>query len=105
MDADAVALLTTGNSNYVVVTVPTQTYPGQTRPVTTVGVATLMVSSEVVPAKEVEALLQKVFTEIDVMRAGSPFSALVKTGSARRGLTLPLHPGAEAFYGALFSQK
>ncbi len=51
MDADAVALLTTGNSNYVVVTVPTQTYPGQARPVTTVGVATLMVSSELVPAK------------------------------------------------------
>ena len=105
MDADAVALLTTGTSNYVVVTVPAQTYPGQGRPVTTVGVAALLVSSELVPAPEAAALLQKVFTDLDYMHEGSPFNAMVKVGSAHRGVTLPLHSAAEAFYAAVSNQK
>ena len=105
LDADAVALLTTGTSNYVAVTVPAQTYPGQGRPIVTVGVAALLVSSAQIAPREAEALLQRVFTELDFMQAGSPFSAMMKVASSHRGVTLPLHEGAEAFYSATASQK
>ena len=105
LDADAVALLTTGTSSYVAVTVPAQTYPGQGRPIVTVGVATLLVSSAQVAPAEAEVLLQRVFADFDFMRSGSPFSAMMRVASARRGVTLPLHEGAEAFYGAISAQK
>ena len=105
LDADAVALLTTGNSSYVAVRVPAQTYPGQIRPIATVGVTALLASSSAVPAADVEALVGRMFAEIDFMDQGSPFSALVKRTSADRGLTLPLHDGAVAFYATPVSQK
>ena len=105
LDADAVALLTTGNSSYVAARVPAQTYPGQIRTIATVGVIALLASSSAVPAAEVEALLGRMFSDIDFMGQGSPFSAMVKRTSADRGLTLPLHDGAAALYGPPVSQK
>ena len=105
LEADAVALLTTGTSSYVAVTVPAQTYPSQGRPVSTVGVVTLLVSSSLVPADEVDAVLRAVFANVDFMRRGSPFSALLRAASAHRGLTLPLHAGAEAFHNLAAGEK
>jgi TRAP transporter TAXI family solute receptor len=105
LDADAVALMTSGTSNYVAVSVPIQTYPGQGKPIATVGVTALLVSTEQVPAAETETLLRKVFTEVDFMRLGSPAGTMIKASSARRGMTLPLHSGAEAFYGTPESPK
>ena len=105
MDADAVALMTTGTSSYIAVTVPSQTYPGQGKPITTVGVAALLVSTDRIPTAEAVGLLHKVFADIDFMGWGDPKGAMIKAASARRGLTLPLHSGAEAFYGTLPAQK
>lgn len=99
MDADAVALLTTGTSSYVAVTIPSQTYPGQARPIATVGVSTLLVSSDRVSPIEAGALLTRVFAEFDFMHLGSPFGAMIKISTARHGVTLPLHGGADAFFG------
>jgi TRAP transporter TAXI family solute receptor len=99
LDADAVALMTTGNSNYVAVTIPAQSYPGQGKPIATVGVTAMLVSTERVPAAETEGLLRQVFADVDFMRLGHPMGAMIKPSTARKGLTLPLHTGAEAFYG------
>lgn len=100
LDADAVALMTTGTSSYVAVTVPAQTYPGQTKPIATVGVTALLVSTSGIPKDEVEKLLQTVFGETDFVGRGSAMGAMVKAAAARKGITLPLHPGAEAFFTA-----
>lgn len=98
LDADAVALMTTGTSSYVAVTVPAQTYPGQNKPIATVGVTALLVSTAGIPKDEVEKLLQTVFGETDFVGQGSAMGAMVKVSAARRGITLPLHPGAQAFF-------
>ena len=98
LDADAVALLTTGNSNYIAVSLPALAYPGQERPVATVAVAALLVTTASVPTADAETLLRRTFAGSDYMRLGSPFGALLKPATARRGLTLPLHPAAEAFF-------
>lgn len=105
LDGDAVALLTTGTSNYVAATIPAQTYPGQERSVTTVGLAVMLVSSTAVPADDVQELLGLTFAPRDFMQSGSPFSALAKISTARRGVNLTLHDGAEAFYAGLPGQK
>jgi TRAP transporter TAXI family solute receptor len=98
LDADAVALMTTGTSSYVAVTVPAQTYPGQNKPIATVGVTALLVSTAGIPKGEVETLLQTIFGQTDFVGQGSAMGAMVKVSAARRGITLPLHPGAEAFF-------
>jgi len=105
LDADAVALLTTGTSSYVAVTMPAQTYPGQARPVATVGVAALLVSAAGVKTEEVDALLQRTFGGVDFMDRGSLFGGMIKRSTALRGTTVPLHDGAEAFYDAVAGSK
>jgi TRAP transporter TAXI family solute receptor len=100
LDADAVALMTTGTSSYAAMTVPAQTYPGQNKPIATVGVTALLVSTAGIPAKEVEGLLHTVFGGADFVTQGGAMGAMIKISAARKGITLPLHPGAEAFYGA-----
>ena len=97
LDGDAIALMTAGNSNYIAITVPAQTYPGQNKPIATIAVTAQLVSTAAVPAAEVEALLRIMFKEVDYLGHGSALGSLVSARSARSGLTLPLHPGAEAF--------
>ena len=98
LDGDAIALMTAGNSNYVAITVPAQTYPSQTKPIATIAVTAQLVSTVTVPAAEVESLLRIMFREVDYLGHGSALGSLVSPRSARSGLTLPLHPGAEAFF-------
>jgi len=98
LDADAVALLTTGITNYVAMTIPARAYPSQDRPIATVGVPALLVSSETVSTPEVIALLEKTFAAHDFMRWNSPLAAMIKPSAAQRGISLPLHAGATAFY-------
>ena len=105
LDADAVALMTSGTSNYVAVTMPAHTYPGQARPVVTVGVAALLVSSATVTAEEVDTLMQRTFSGVDFMDRGSLLGGMIKRSTAQRGTTLPLHSGAEAFYGGAAGPK
>lgn len=98
LDGDAIALMTAGNSSYIAITVPAQTYPSQTKPIATIAVTAQLVSLQAVPASEVGALLQIMFKEVDYLGRGSALGSLVSARSARSGLTLPLHPGAEAFF-------
>lgn len=98
LDGDAIALMTAGNSNYIAMTIPAQTYPGQTKPIATIAVTAQLVSLQTVPASEVSALLQIMFKEVDYLGLGSALGSLVSARSARSGLTLPLHPGAEAYF-------
>ncbi|MHB1207642.1 MAG: TAXI family TRAP transporter solute-binding subunit, partial [Rhodospirillaceae bacterium] len=100
LDGDAIALMTAGNSNYIALTVPSQTYPGQSKPIATIAVTAQLVSVAEVSAAEVEALLQIIFRKVDYLGHGSALGSLVSARSARSGLTLPLHPGAEAFFEA-----
>lgn len=98
LDGDAIALMTAGNSNYIAMTIPAQTYPSQTKPIATIAVTAQLVSLQAVPASEVTALLQIMFKEVDYLGHGSALGSLVSARSARSGLTLPLHPGAEAYF-------
>ncbi len=105
LDADAMALLTTGTSSYVAVTMPAHTYPGQSRPVATVGVAALLVSSASVNEAEVDVLVRKIFGAVDFLDRGSLFGGMIKLSTAQRGTTLPLHGGTLPFYDLATAPK
>ncbi len=98
LDGDAIALMTAGDSNYIAMTIPAQTYPSQTKPIATIAVTAQLVSMQLVPASEVGGLLQIMFREVNYLGHGAALGSLVSARSARSGLTLPLHPGAEAFF-------
>lgn len=100
LEGDAVALLTTGTSNYITATIPVQTYPGQDRNVTTVALAVMLVARSDLPPEEVHAVLERTFLPGNVLKQGSPLKALVRPETSQRGLTLPLHSAAEGFYAS-----
>lgn len=105
LDSDAIALLTVGSSAYIPVTIPARTYAQQTRPVATVAVTAQLVTMAGVSSAEIDALMKLIFTEVDYMRFGSAAGAMVDPRSAANGVTLALHPAAEAFLAAARSNS
>jgi len=105
LDGDAIAFMTTGTSSYAAITMPAQTYPRQDRPIATVGLTVLLVTTSAVPAAETEALLKTVFGGVDFLGQGSALGTMIGLNTAQRGVTLALHPGAEAFFGIPAAQK
>jgi TRAP transporter TAXI family solute receptor len=101
LDGDAIALMTAGAATYLPITLPSQIYPGQARPVATVAVAAQLVSLATVSPSEVETLLKVMLGEVDYLHHGSGLGAMVSLHSAKSGLTLPLHQGAEAYLSAV----
>jgi hypothetical protein len=68
-------------------------------------VAAQLVSLATVSPGEVETLLKVMLGEVDYLGHGSGLGAMVSLHSARSGLTLPLHQGAEAFFAAATAKK
>jgi Gnt-I system low-affinity gluconate transporter len=80
-------------------TLPAGIYPRQTEPVPIVAVTALLVARRSIPDVEVTTMLDTVFKEIDFVAAGSGAGALISRGRAESGLSIPLHPAAEAWLG------
>ena len=77
-------------------TVPASSYAGVERAVPTVTVTASLVAREDVPDEVVEALLVSMFGNLDAFEGGRLTGLTAESG--RDGLSLPLHPGAVAFY-------
>ncbi|QQP91165.1 TAXI family TRAP transporter solute-binding subunit [Skermanella sp. TT6] len=99
LDRNAIQELAGSDGNLVPLTLPAGTYPRQTEPVPTVAVTALLVSRRDMPDVEVTTLLDTVFKDIDFLAAGSAAGALISRGRAESGLSIPLHPAAEAWLG------
>ncbi|TAL03222.1 MAG: TAXI family TRAP transporter solute-binding subunit [Rhodospirillaceae bacterium] len=98
LDSDAIALLTSGETHYIALSIPGRTYRGQQNAVATVAVAAILAADRDVRVTEVNALLQSVFGPVDYLRLGSAAGIMISPNTAQLGLPLPLHPGAEAFF-------
>lgn len=105
LDAAAVAALAAEDRSFVPLVLPAATYAGQAVAVPTVAVTAVLAARTEMPAIEVEAVLRTVFERVDFVAAGSAAGALVSARRARTGLTLPLHPAAEAYFAARLPEK
>lgn len=105
IDAAMLPALTADDSSLVPVTLPPGTYPGQTTPLATVAVAALLVGRDDMADADVTTLLRAVYERIDFVAAGSAAGALISLDRARTGLTLPLHPQAQAFFEAQLKKR
>lgn len=98
LDPSTIKAVIADDTALVPVTLPPGTYPGQTTPLSTVAVAALLVGRDDMADADVKTLLRAVYERIDFVAAGSAAGALISLERARTGLTLPLHPQAQAFF-------
>jgi len=85
---------------YQQATIPAEAYEDLDVAVPTVAVMATLVAREDVPAEAVEQVLASVFGHIEQFRRAHDRLKQVNRERAHDGLTLPLHPGAEAFYAS-----
>jgi uncharacterized protein len=100
IEGDAREALLRDHGYYTAATIPADAY-GPGRPaasVPTVAVTAMLVARQEVPDEAVQAVLASIFDHIDAFRARHARLGQVDAATARAGLTIPLHPAAQAFY-------
>ena len=103
--AAAAARLATDQPGLVRLTLPPHTYPGQNQEVATVAATALLVATLDARQDEVKALLQVVFEGTDYLAFGSAQGVKISKGSGLRGVAIPLHPAAAAYFGSAVPEK
>ena len=87
---------------YTKTNIPAGTYKGVAADTQTVAVQAMLAVSAKLDAATVEKMLQTMFAESGSSRltaAHAKAGAMIKLANAQAGMSLPLHPGAEKFYG------
>jgi TRAP transporter TAXI family solute receptor len=81
-------------------TLAANTYPQQARPIRTVASAALLTTTAEAPDAEVARVADLVFRRMPAQHEGSTDVVRVSPENARRGITIPLHPGVARHDGA-----
>jgi len=87
---------------YTKATIPAGTYKGVDADTSTVAVQAMLAVSSKLDAASVEMMLQTMFAKAGGDRltaAHAKAGAMIGLKTARDGMSLPLHPGAEKYYG------
>jgi len=84
---------------YTRTSVPAGTYRGVDQAIATVSVQAMLAVSSRMEAATVEKMLQSLFANNDRLTAAHRAGAMITLETARDGMSLPLHEGAEKFYG------
>jgi TRAP transporter TAXI family solute receptor len=91
---DVAKALAGGNDAYIVAPIPAGAYDGVTQPVPAIGVAAILATTTELTAVEGYDVTRFIYSVPDLVAAGSPQGAQVRTRTAQTGLTIPLHEGA-----------
>ena len=101
VEGPQVAALVAANPFYFATEIPGGLYAGAPDPAPSFGVAATLVTREDLPAGVVETVLGAILDALAPLAGFEPvLAALDPEAMPRRGLTAPLHPGAEAVYRA-----
>lgn len=95
---DAVRRLVAEQPGLIAITMAAKTYPGQAEPVATVAATALLVGTKDTPEGEVKALLQLAFEGTDYLAFGSAQGVKISRRTGLRGVAIPLHPAAAAYF-------
>jgi TRAP transporter TAXI family solute receptor len=99
LDPDAQERLLASRPYFSASTLPANTYPGQDAEANTLSVMAMLVAHKEVPPTRVEQLLNGLFNQTDKIARQSFQASAISPETARTGLSIPLHPGAEQYYG------
>ncbi len=96
LDAAAIKTLTAENSVLMPLDIAAGTYPNQPERIPTVGMAALMLTTTDLTRDEALVVVRAVYqTGQDLLAAGSAQGSQVSAATARLGVSVPLHEGAE----------
>lgn len=102
---DAVQKLVNDKDGTLAGVISAGVYPGQAERVNTVAIPALLLATDDLSQEEAARLVRIVYQGAnDLLAHGSTQGSQVSVRSARRGLTVPLHPGAEAALAELEGQ-
>jgi TRAP transporter TAXI family solute receptor len=104
LDDGTIGRLTHADPAIVAAPVPPGAYAGVQKPVPTIGVAAVLVTTTNLTEAEGDAATRLVFAATDLVSRGSPQGAQVSPRTARTGLTIPMHEGAEHALAGLASR-
>lgn len=99
IDAGTISKLMTLYPFYTRTTIPAGTYRGVDHPVQTISVQAMLAVSSRLEGITVEKMLQSLFANNDRLTAAHRAGAMINLETAQDGMSLPLHEGAEKFYG------
>lgn len=85
---------------YTKTVIPAGTYRGVDANVSTVAVKAMLAVSDKLESDVVQKMLKSLFENNDRLSAAHRMGAMVTKATARDGMSLPLHQGAEKFYGS-----
>lgn len=85
---------------YTKTVIPAGTYRGVDANVSTVAVKAMLAVSDKLESDVVQKMLKSLFENNDRLSAAHRAGAMVTKDTARDGMSLPLHQGAEKFYGS-----
>lgn len=105
LDPEAVKTLVSKYPFYVPITIPPNTYKSQTEPVNTVAMMALWVTNDKLDNDVAYKVTKALWAKGDKGESGADVLARIhdqgkniKLETAMKGVTIPLHPGAEKFY-------
>jgi TRAP transporter TAXI family solute receptor len=97
IEPSVIEAFTEKHASYRRYVIPARTYPGQTEPVTTLGLTAMLVTTAATPGALVTQLLDQVFASIDDVEEAEFRASFISRQTARVGISIPLHPAAEAY--------
>jgi TRAP transporter TAXI family solute receptor len=91
--------LVTENPGLVRLVLPANTYAGQTEEVITVAATALLVTRSDTTEAEASLALKLIYENTDYLTAGSAQGAKISKRTGLRGVTIPMHPAANLYFG------
>ena len=96
LERDAIQEVVKANPVLIPLSIASGTYPGQRETITIVGMAALLLSTDELTRDEAKRITEVLYQSgNDLLEKGSAQGAQVSIQNARRGLSVPLHVGAQ----------
>lgn len=83
---------------YTKVTIPAGTYQKQDADVQSLAVKAMLVATDAMDEQTAYDITKAIYTNLDKLKAAHSVGALITRESAKDGISIPLHPGAEKFF-------
>lgn len=83
---------------YTKVTIPAGTYPNQEEDVEAVSVKAMLAVTDDMDEELAYNIVGAIYSNLDAVKTAHAVGAMVTKESAREGMSIPLHPGAEKYF-------
>jgi TRAP transporter TAXI family solute receptor len=83
---------------YTKVTIPAGTYPKQEEDVQSVAVKAMLVTTGEMDEQTAYDIVKAIYTNLDKLQAAHSVGELITVESAKDGISIPMHPGAEKYF-------